>query len=162
MKKFNTHSVYLAYGSNLDLDQMAYRCPGAVPLGTAWVDGYRLMHKGSKTGAYATIEPDEKCKVPVLVWSISKADERALDRYEGTPTFYYKTTLPIIDFCPLDSTNSPLKPPQNGMVYIMHEYRHLGMPSSWYIDILYGGYLRFDFPVEILTDSLNYTLDNMG
>ena len=45
---------YLAYGSNLNMEQMHYRCPGAVPLGTAELEGYRLLFKGSKTGAYLT------------------------------------------------------------------------------------------------------------
>lgn len=162
MKKTTIQPIYyLAYGSNLDLDQMSHRCPGAVPLGTAWVDGYRLMHKGSKTGAYATIEPDKKCKVPVLVWAISKANEQALDHYEGHPTFYYKTTMPIKDFQYLDGVRLMGKPPQDGMVYIMHEDRHLGMPASWYVDILYAGYQRFGFPLDILLDSLSYTLSNM-
>lgn len=43
---------------NMDEKQMAYRCPEAQLLGTAEVEDYRLLFKGSKTGAYATIEPE--------------------------------------------------------------------------------------------------------
>ena len=46
---------YLAYGSNLNIDQMAWRCPDAVPLGTAEIPNYRILFRGSKTGSYLTI-----------------------------------------------------------------------------------------------------------
>ena len=52
MKKY-----YLAYGSNLNVRQMALRCPTAKPVGTAVIKDYGLLFKGSKTGAYLTIEP---------------------------------------------------------------------------------------------------------
>ena len=33
---------YFAYGSNLNFEQMAYRCPEATAVGTAKLDGYEL------------------------------------------------------------------------------------------------------------------------
>ena len=59
--------LYIAYGSNMDEEQMAFRCPTATLVGTAIVEGYELMFKGSRTGSYATIEPKEGSIVPVLV-----------------------------------------------------------------------------------------------
>ena len=50
MKKY-----YLAYGSNLNIRQMALRCPTAKPVGTAVIKDYELLFKGSKTGAYLKI-----------------------------------------------------------------------------------------------------------
>ena len=38
---------YLAYGSNLNRKQMQMRCPGAKPIGTALLEGYELLFKGS-------------------------------------------------------------------------------------------------------------------
>lgn len=58
MKKY-----YLAYGSNLNVQQMKYRCPDAKSVGTAWIHGYQLMFKGSKTGSYLTIEKAEKSRL---------------------------------------------------------------------------------------------------
>ena len=43
---------YLAYGSNLNVRQMRYRCPGAKPIGISVIPDYELLYKGSKTGAY--------------------------------------------------------------------------------------------------------------
>lgn len=74
MKKY-----YLAYGSNLNVSQMKHRCPDAKPIGTAWIHGYQLLLKGSKTGSYLTIEKSENSAVPVAVWEVSEADERRLD-----------------------------------------------------------------------------------
>ena len=39
--------IYLAYGSNLNRHQMAYRCPDAECIGTASIKDYRLLYKGS-------------------------------------------------------------------------------------------------------------------
>ena len=59
MKKF-----YLAYGSNLNVKQMQFRCPDARIVGTAEIPNYQLLFKGSKTGSYLTIEPKQGCIVP--------------------------------------------------------------------------------------------------
>ena len=42
MKKF-----YLAYGSNLNVKQMRFRCPDARIVGTAEIPNYQLLFKGS-------------------------------------------------------------------------------------------------------------------
>lgn len=78
---------YIAYGSNLNLRQMKMRCPTAKVMGTAVIKDYELLFKGSLTGAYLTIEPKEGSEVPVAVWTVTEADEEALDRYEGCPVF---------------------------------------------------------------------------
>ena len=74
---------YIAYGSNLNVQQMRMRCPYASVLGTAELDGWELLFKGSGTGSYLTVERRKGSQVPVGVWEVSEADERALDRYEG-------------------------------------------------------------------------------
>ena len=73
---------YIAYGSNLNIHQMRWRCPSARIVGTAELAGWRLLFKGSKTGSYLTIEPFAECRVPVAVWEVSPRDELALDHYE--------------------------------------------------------------------------------
>ena len=50
---------YIAYGSNLNVEQMHYRCPDARIIGTATLDDWTLLFKGSKTGSYLTIEQKE-------------------------------------------------------------------------------------------------------
>lgn len=74
---------YIAYGSNLNVRQMKQRCPSARIIGTANLDGWQLLFKGSQTGSYLTIEKKKGSTVPVAVWEITAEDEKALDRYEG-------------------------------------------------------------------------------
>lgn len=88
---------YIAYGSNLNVRQMRMRCPSARIIGTSVLKDYELLFKGSKTGSYLTVEKKSGISVPVAVWEVTAEDEKALDRYEGFPNFYYKKelTLPI-------------------------------------------------------------------
>lgn len=150
-------NLYLAYGSNLSIKQMAYRCPDATIVGTAVIENYRIMYKGSKTGAYATIEPEEGQRVPVLVWEISERDEKSLDRYEGYPTFYYKKNLQV-EVKAL--AGKPLGT-HTAMVYIMDERRQHGMPTVYYESVLREGYHYFGFDEEILDEAMRYTTRHM-
>lgn len=75
--------LYVAYGSNLNREQMRYRCPTAKFVGTGIIEGYELQFKGALHGACATIAPKEGAAVPVGIWTIQRADEKRLDLYEG-------------------------------------------------------------------------------
>ena len=71
------NEVYIAaYGSNLDEARMKKRCPSAEVFGTSVIGGYRLLFKQSMTGAYATIEQDANCCVPVVIYRITAEDEQ--------------------------------------------------------------------------------------
>ena len=142
--------IYIAYGSNMDMDQMAYRCPDASLVGTGTIHGYQLLFKGSGSGAYATIEPKEDGVVPVYIWEVSKQDEISLDRYEGYPVFYYKTDIEYKD------SDGNI---QTGMVYIMHEDRKLGLPTKEYYDVLADAYYEQGWDKQILHDALQITFD---
>jgi len=41
------NKYYLAYGSNLNLEQMAYRCPTAKPVGVTTLKNYQLLFRGA-------------------------------------------------------------------------------------------------------------------
>lgn len=140
--------LYIAYGSNMDTRQMALRCPTAKLVGTSEVEGYRLLFRGSKTGAYATIEKAEGYKVPVLIWEIGEADEAKLDRYEGFPSFYYKKDLTVS----VDGKR------RKAMAYIMDERRPLGEPSYGYYEVIEDAYTKFHFDMDILEEALEYTI----
>ena len=87
--------LYAAYGSNLNIQQMASRCPGAKLYGTGVIENFELQFKGQPHGAFATIAPKDGASVPVAVWEISKRNEQALDRYEGYPSHYFKQDVPV-------------------------------------------------------------------
>ena len=64
-------TFYLAYGSNLNLEQMAHRCPTAKPIGTAVLKDYQLLFRGGHGGSVATVEPFKGKTVPCLLWEIT-------------------------------------------------------------------------------------------
>lgn len=140
---------YIAYGSNLNKRQMNLRCPNATAVGTAELRDYQLLFKGSKSGAYLTIERASGYKVPVGIWEVDSQDEMHLDRYEGYPTFYYKKEMSI-NMKGIDGQVKKIK----AFVYIMHEENELAMPDERYIDICYQGYKDFNFNIYILQTAL--------
>jgi gamma-glutamylcyclotransferase (GGCT)/AIG2-like uncharacterized protein YtfP len=133
-------TIYLAYGSNLNLKQMAGRCPTAKVLGSAKLMGYRLLFRGNGGGAVATVEKEKGGGVPALLWQITPRDEAALDRYEGYPWLYRKETVKV------RFKGKWIE----AMVYIMNEGRPLGAPSRYYYDVIRQGYLDAGFDLAIL------------
>lgn len=141
---------YIAYGSNLNIPQMRMRCPGARIIGTSVIDDYQLLFKGSKTGSYLTIEPKDGAEVPVVIWGVTESDEKALDRYEGYPNFYYKKEM-TLDIMGIRTKKVRRR---DAFVYIMHENRELGIPSWYYVNTCLDGYRAFGFDEKYLFDAI--------
>ena len=127
---------YIAYGSNLSVEQMAMRCPDARIIGMAALQDWKLVFR-----THATIEPADGRVVPVLIWEISDRDEERLDLYEGYPTYYTKRDM-VVTMTDLDGKN-----PREitAMVYLMEKGHELRVPYRGYLDTLALGYRRFGF-----------------
>lgn len=145
MKKY-----YLAYGSNLNVAQMQYRCPTAKPVGTARLNNHCLVFKGSKTGSYLTVEPQSDSYVPLGVWEVETDDEYSLDRYEGYPIFYFKAEL-AISVTGFDGTD---KGTVKGFIYIMNQHSRYGVPTNIYLNTCISGYKSFGFDKAILNTAV--------
>lgn len=139
--------LYVAYGSNLNLTQMKYRCPNAVPVSTGFLENWELIYRGSKTGAYATIRRKKGSRIPVLIWNIDDLDEKYLDIYEGYPNFYFKQNIYV--------TFSDGKR-RKAMVYIMNQSAKPGKPSQKYISTIKKGYIDNLLDLNFLQKSLDY------
>lgn len=137
---------YIAYGSNLNLPQMAHRCPGATVAGTSEVRDYELLFRG-----VATIEPREDASVPVLLWKISPENEKALDRYEGWPHLYRKEMLEV----ELEGRDV------SAMVYVMNDGRQAAMPSEYYYNVIAEGYRTAGMDEAVLEQALGRTKEVM-
>lgn len=148
---------YIAYGSNLSIQQMQMRCPGARIIGTSVIDDYELLFKGSKTGSYLTIEPKAGASVPVAVWDVSEQNEMALDRYEGAPHFYYKAEMVL----PIKGIRTGKVRRRRVFVYIMHEERSIGLPSASYVRVCREGYQAFGFDEALLTEAIQRSMEVM-
>ena len=145
-RKIQMKKYYIAYGSNLNVRQMKFRCPGAKVVGTSVIKDYQLLYKGSKTGSYLTIEKKKGGMVPVAVWEVTADDEKRLDAYEGYPNFYYKTDMQLT----VKSHITGRKKKLDAFVYIMHEERKLGIPSYAYVRTCVQGYRDFGFDLKHL------------
>ena len=139
---------YIAYGSNLNVAQMRWRCPDAEIVGVAELEDTQLMFRGSMTGSYLTVEPKAGSRVPVAIWEVSEKDERHLDRYEGYPTLYYKTELAV----PVRDIHGGTRL-CNAFIYVMTGSRKAGAPSDTYMAICREGYEEFGFDPAILTEA---------
>lgn len=140
---------YIAYGSNLNVRQMRMRCPSARIIGTSVLKDYELLFKGSNTGSYLTVEKKSGISVPVAVWEVTAEDEKALDRYEGFPNFYYKKELTL----PIKGIRTGKIRKRRVFVYIMHEDRPIGIPSIPYMQTCIQGYDDFGFDRLVLIDA---------
>ena len=136
---------YVAYGSNLNVRQMAYRCPTARLCATGVIKDYELQFKGQPQSAFATIAKKPGSEVPVAVWEIQRADEYFLDRYEGYPSHYFKKDVPVEL-----SDGREIK----AMVYIMNLRMDYGMPSTHYYRTVHQGYLDCKLDTNILNKAL--------
>ena len=73
------HAMYFAYGSNMNLDQMAYRCPAAEAVCTAKLEGYELFFAGRPGNGVASIRPKQGGVVVGVLWKLTEACEKSLD-----------------------------------------------------------------------------------
>lgn len=136
MKKF-----YVAYGSNLHLEQMRHRCPDSKVFGRGVIKNHELTFWGHGTrGGVATILPHLGTDVPVGVFEISASDEANLDIYEGFPSLYRKENIEV----ELDNGKKII-----GMVYIMNQ-GFASMPSPFYYNVIRSGYESFGFDIGFL------------
>lgn len=72
--------LYFAYGSNMHRDVMAERCPGARPVGAAYLEGWRFH---INTRGSASILPEAKARVHGVLWRCELAHLHRLDLFEG-------------------------------------------------------------------------------
>lgn len=140
------NKLYVAYGSNLNLEQMARRCPKAKVVGIGNLKDYQLTFR-----RVATIEPEKGAITPVGVWEITPADERALDIYEGYPSYYRKETVTVEMY---DGTE------RQAMVYIMNSGAPMMPPSSYY-DTIEQGYNDVGLDLKYLKAALDDTRKRM-
>lgn len=141
-------TLYLAYGSNLNVKQMDLRCPSAFPICVTELSDYRLTFRSrySRDGAWCNIESCEGAKIYGVIWELEQEDEDALDKYEGFPHQYTKIYIPMMV--------GPYK--EIVMTYQMNEdVRWLeGVPSDNYLQKVAEGYEDFELPMTYLTGAL--------
>ncbi len=134
---------YLCYGSNMNLEQMARRCPNSKIIGTAMLKDYELEFRG-----VATIVPKKNAEVPVLIWEIDQHDEISLDRYEGFPHLYGKELFTV------EVNGKSIE----CMAYTMN-YGNISPPSSTYYNVIKKGYQENKLDISFLKAALENSVE---
>lgn len=143
-------SLYFAYGSNINLEQMAHRCPDAQVAGPVKLEGWELLFRGS---GVATIGPKEGAAVHGLLWQLTPDCERSLDRYEGYPHLYVKEPVTVRDAQGQELTV---------MAYVMTErYRAPAVPPASYYQGILEGYRQNGLPVTFLKEAWEHTAEEI-
>ena len=138
---------YAAYGSNINLKQMNYRCPNSKIVDTGYLVGWKLYFN-----IYASVEytGNKKDVVPVLVWEIADEDWEILDMYEGYPKYYTLATAKT------KFSNGKI---ETCIIYIMTDYRGEDyiQPSEEYIEKIVVGYLENGLNIKQIVKALEYS-----
>lgn len=136
------NKYYIAYGSNMNTEDMKKRCKTAKVIGTTKLSNYRLMFN-----RYATIVKDSTSSVPVVIWEISEEDEANLDKYESFPKLYHKEYITLY----IDNAKS------EAMVYIMNDFVPVA-PSKHYFNTILSAYTEYHFDADCLKEALASTV----
>ena len=130
---------YFAYGMNTNLTEMARRCPGAVCLGPAWINDYRLTFR-----YYADIEPAVDNWCDGVLWEITDDNLKALDALEGYPWHYTRFTVLV----------NTERGSDTALVYQMVDQSFEQAPSNQYFNLVSEGYEQNSVPLEQLVANL--------
>lgn len=141
---------YISYGSNMNVGQMAFRCPNTKIYGNGKLFGWKLVFN-YHADIVETGNKDDF--VPVVVWKLDdQKDEYSLDRYEGYPSYYTKILTDVI----MDTSGEKLK----AMVYVMAESRKgIYPPTVDYFDCIREGYIANNIELSPLYEAVQECCD---
>ena len=141
-------ALYFAFGSNMDDEQMARRCPGATPATMATLLDHRLVFRGpskNRGAGVASVDPAPGPGVRGLVWNLSEEDLLTLDRREGAPQWYKRATVSVAT----DDGSS-----QEVILYRLPRDVLEMVPTDDYYDQIAAAYLHLRLDLRPLEDAL--------
>lgn len=139
---------YVAYGLNMNLDLMGYRCPHAERVGKCEIGDYALRFRGRRDNASASIVPQNGARVPAVVWKISESDEAIIDKYEGYPQVAQKQTILVM------VNEEPIA----ASVYMISPMYAVGIPTGEYFALMLEAYAQSELDTNALMSALYYSL----
>lgn len=135
--------LYFAYGSNLDQEQMADRCPDARFGQFAVLPDFRLIYTGYshlRKGSVASVISEASTYVEGVLYEITEQDLFLLDKYEGVPHSYERGLKRVIS----DDGRE-----MEAWVYFRRD-SEFGVPHEDYDNNLRRFYVRYGFNLEHL------------
>lgn len=131
--------LYFAYGSNMDPQQMARRCPGSRSLGKALLPGYRLTFTWDSVrwgGGVGHVVADPASEVWGVLWDLTQEHLDALDVYEQVADGVYIRGAVTVRHDERE---------REALIYLATDVRDR-KPSRRYLRALVRGALAHDFP----------------
>ncbi|MBX3668509.1 MAG: gamma-glutamylcyclotransferase [Rhodocyclaceae bacterium] len=136
--------ITFAYGSNMPTVRLRERCPSAMPLGVAQLNGYELCwHKKSKDGSgKCDIVPSASPEAYVLgvLYEIADAEKVALDKAEGLGHGYKEIEIQVL----CNGKQMTAK------AYQASEIDHALTPYSWYRALVLAGAKEHHLPNDYI------------
>jgi len=141
--------LYFAYGSNMDLEQLADRCPSAKFQHVAVARGYRLAFtrfSQKRQCGVADLILDMGSEVWGAVFKIGAPDVTKLDRSEGahlTPPAYRRVPLEVSRAADGESVHA--------FTYevVAKAAEHV-KPNTVYLGLMVGGAVRWGLPQQYI------------
>jgi gamma-glutamylcyclotransferase (GGCT)/AIG2-like uncharacterized protein YtfP len=130
-------SFYFAYGSNMNPDQMAERCPNAAPVGVAVLGGWDVV---INSRGVATIVPDLMgSAVEGVLWRVTATCLRSLDRFERVADglyvreeFQVRLDDRVVRAVVYVASSADLGEPRSGYLdRILHGADHFGLSRAY-------------------------------
>ena len=146
--------IYAAYGSNMNIEQMAIRCPKAKVIGTGILKDYKLTFRGLGRGGVANVEQSKGSSVPIVLWEITSECEVALDRYEGYPSLYTKRVVEV-------TCKDKSKVKAMGYVMAKRYESYPSEPCEAYYHVIVDGYKANGLSTQKLSEALISTRDEI-
>lgn len=141
--------LYVAYGSNMNLEQMAYRCPNSYVVCNGELRGWKLVFNVHADVIKTDSEDDV---VPVVVWNVADVDWDRLDMYEGFPSYYIKESVNVI----LENGRT-----EKAVVYVMANNRKgVCRPLRDYFECIENGYTENGINTSYLYKALTYSFSH--
>src|SRR6201987_426969 len=112
----------------MDPEQMQQRAPHSPMAGTGWLPGWRLTFGGQDIGwggALAPIVEDQLSKGFVVLYDMTPADEKNLDRWEGSEFGVHKKIRCRVERLSSDTTTDPVL----AWLYVVDAWEG-GLPSA--------------------------------
>lgn len=133
--------IYFAYGANLDLRGMNFRCPGYIKIAAAVLADYRLVFRG-----VADIEPAPGEKVYGALYRLTQTHLAALDRFEAYPMLYTRKIVTV-------TTNQNQS--YDAIVYQMTSRCGYSEPGNGYLQIVISGCRDWNLPEDHIQTLIN-------
>lgn len=135
--------LYAAYGSNLDPQQMAKRCPHSPLRGVGWLPGWRITFGGDGwDGPLPTLAEEAGSQVFVGLYDVTEADEKTLDSWESADSgLYRKLRLRV----------STLSGEDPAWVYVLNDFEG-GTPSARTLGLLADAAEAAGAPADYLAE----------